>query len=126
MLVAEPLVRAEQATERCVELVRVDLLVCLNAVGQDLSDGLGDLCGLRHVYGRTLEIAGGIGKGQVPKTSADLGAFVRRKEDPTLALLACTASTTKTMNVGFAIAWETDLDDVRHIGEIHSSIVVYS
>jgi hypothetical protein len=62
LLVAVPLERAEQATERRVELVGIHLLVRLDAVGQDLADVLRDLGGLAHVYGCAFEVARGVGK----------------------------------------------------------------
>lgn len=49
MLVAVPLEATEEAAERSVELVRVDLLVCLGDVLEDLANVLGNLGRLAHI-----------------------------------------------------------------------------
>lgn len=121
LLVAVPLEAAEKTTEGGVELIGVDLLVGLGDILENLADVLGDLSGFGHVDFGGLEVSGGVVEGQIAEAAADLALLEGSDNQPALALLAGTAGAAKTMNVGFAIAGETDLDDVGDVGKVHSS-----
>ena len=120
MLIAVPLERAEDTTESRVELVRVDLLVCLYAGSEDLANVLGHLSGLRHVDRCTLQILG-FGEGQTLETASIFLHLKRCEQDPALAFLAGTTGTSNTMDISVAIAGKTNLDHVSDIWKIHST-----
>jgi hypothetical protein len=80
-----------------------------------------DLGGLRHIDGCTLEFICCLYERQIPETTGHFTFLKGCEENPAFALLACTGGTSETMDVGFALAGKTDLDDVRDIGEIHST-----
>lgn len=121
LLVAIPLEAAEQTAESSVELVRVDLLVSLSNVLEDRADVLGNLGGLAHVDLGSLKLGCSVDERQAAEAAADLALLERCEDNPALALFACASSAAETMNVGLAVAGETDLDDVADIGEIHAS-----
>jgi hypothetical protein len=121
VLVAVPLEAAEEAAERSVELVRVDLLMCLGGVLEDLANVLGNLGGLAHIDSGSLKLGCGVAEGQAAETAADLVPLKGRNDQPALALLAGTTCTAETMDVGLAVTGETDLDHVGDVGEIHTA-----
>ena len=121
MLVAVPLEATEQTTERSVKLIGVDLLVRLSDILEDLADVLGNLCGLAHIDFGSLKLGCGIVERQTVETAADLALLEGCENDPALALLASATRAAKTVDVGFAVARKTDLDDMADIGKIHSS-----
>jgi hypothetical protein len=95
--------------------------VSFHTVGQNLAHVFWHLGWLRHVYGRTLNLRCCVFDGQVSETPAHLVALEWRDEDPSFALLAGTASTSKTMNVRISIAGKTDLEDMGDIWEVHTA-----
>jgi hypothetical protein len=126
LLVAVPLVATEETAECSVELVRVDLLVRLGGVLEDLANLFRNLGGLAHVDFGSLEVSSCVDKRQAAETAADLALLKGCQDDPALTLLASTTSAAKTVNVGFTVAGKTNLDYVRNIGEVHSSLMVLS
>lgn len=121
VLVAVPLEATEEAAERSVELVRVDLLVCLGGVLEDLANVLGNLGGLAHIDSGSLKLGCGIAEGQAAETAADLVLLKGRDDQPALALLASTTGTAETVDVGLAVTGETDLDYVGDVGKVHTA-----
>ena len=121
VLVAVPLEATEEAAERSVELVRVDLLVCLGGVLEDLANVLGNLGGLAHIDSGSLKLGCGIAEGQATETAADLVPLKGCDIQPALALLAGTTGTAETVDVGLAVTGETDLDYVGDVGKVHTA-----
>ena len=121
VLVAVPLEATEEATERSVELVRVDLLVCLGDVLENLANVLGNLGRLAHINDSSLKLGCGIAEGQTAKAAADLILLKGCDKQPALALLAGTTGTAETVDVGLTVTWETDLDHVGDVGKIHTA-----
>jgi hypothetical protein len=76
---------------------------------------------LAHVDSCAFELTGRIRQGEIAETTVHFVLLKRSQEEPTLALLSSTTSTSETMNVRVAFAGEANLDHVSDIGEIHSS-----
>ena len=121
VLVAVPLEATEEAAERSVELVRVDLLVCLGGVLEDLANVLGNLGGLAHIDSGSLKFGCGIAEGQAAEAAADLVSLKGCDDQPALALFAGTTGTAETVDVGLTVTGETDLDYVGDVGKVHTA-----
>jgi hypothetical protein len=98
--------------------------VCLNAILENLTDVLRHLGGLAHIDLSSLKAGCGLLERQTAEAATDLARLERCDDQPALTLLAGTTGTAKTVNVGLAVAGETDLDYVGDIGKIHSTLGV--
>ena len=121
MLVAVPLEATEQTAESGIELVRVNLLVCLGGILENLADVLGNLSGLAHVDSSSLELVCCVIEGQTTEAATNLALLEGCQDDPALTLLTGTACATKTVDVGLAVTGKTDLNDVGDVREIHTT-----
>ena len=121
MLISVPLERPKETAECSVELIGVDLLVRLDAVRKNLSNILRYFGSLAHVHGCAFQFACRVYKGQIRKTAAEFLLFKGCENQPALTFLSSTTGAAKAMDVRVALAGETDLNNVRDVGEVHTS-----
>jgi hypothetical protein len=58
---------------------------------------------------------------QLSQTLSCLGQFHLIQDQPAFTFLACASCSTEAMNVNFRARWNADLNDMRDVGEIHTS-----
>lgn len=118
-----------EVTSKCSELTHVR---CDLGTGFDLFKALLEevdgLANFRVAKGRLGDIDGSDGEGggvnaegEVAETPAQGFALSLVQEQPSFTFLASTTGTTDTVDVGLAVTGNTDLDNVGHVGEIHTT-----
>lgn len=122
-LVVDALV--EVAEKRCVRLSDVAIVNTFKGL-QDGGDMLGALLGsvLDSLVGHVKKRGQQLSVALDGKTRQELPGSMELRlhdEQPTLALLVGTTCATKTVDVLLAVGRGSDLDNVRHVGEVHST-----
>lgn len=120
VLIAVPLEAAEDSTEGVLKDIRVDFLVSVDGFLEDLGHVLGHLSLVGEIDPGRLERFVFV-DGELVETLAELILVEGGKDEVALALLAGTTGTADTVDVRVAIPGKANLDDVAHVGEVHTA-----